>query len=374
MLFASVVRIAINAALVGRRHSGVTTYIVGLINCIRDLGHDVVVYGSSLHIPKGKGIEVAETPSGLTFDKGSFAAVLRFTWNQIILPIRLWRDDVDVLVSQNADGSLWSPVPQVLIVHDLIPLLYPDEAPRLRFYYRWMFPFLLRQMTAILTVSEHTRNDMVRHYGIDPMKVRVAYNGLRWSVTDSMKERKPMDLRFDRYFLFVGNFARRKNLKTVTEAFASICEGLIENLVVVAYPDEWSCEYLELIDSLGLADRVAILNDLQNDELAYVYRHASALFLLSEYEGFGYPALEAMLIGAAAVVSDSTSLAEIVGDAAIKINAHDLNAAAEAMERLSSDQEYRREFQRLGFERAKCFTWDSTATSLSETLALIVPK
>ncbi len=367
-------RIAINAALVGERHTGVSTYIVGLVEHLRQMGHQVVVYGNSSQIPTGPGIKIVKTPARLTFDDGSNAARLRFIWNQSIMPFHLLREKVDAVVAQNVDGCFWSPVPQILIIHDLIPLFYPDESPRLHGYYKRVLPSVIKRTAAVIAVSQHTRNNLVRHYKLDPSRVHIAYDGLNSPLASPAFDRKPVGLECERYFLFVGTFAPRKNLETVTRALAKLQKEMPESLVIVAYPDKWMRAFLQRVAELGLSDKVIHLSGLSPEELTYVYRHATALFLLSEYEGFGLPPLEAMLAGTPAVVSDSTALAETVGDAALKIGAHDVDAAAEAMRNLSTDRQFQRGLRQLGAVQANKFTWSNTGATLSSILSEVARK
>ena len=151
------------------------------------------------------------------------------------------------------------------------------------------------------------------------------------TLTISRRDPGRADFRSEPYFLFVGTFSPRKNLETLIRALAKARDHVRESLLIVAYPDKWSTGNLRLAEELGLGNRIVHMCGLTNQEMSFVYGHATALFLLSEYEGFGFPALEAMLAGTPAVVSDSTALAEVVGDAALKINAHDVDAAAKAM-------------------------------------------
>ena len=152
------------------------------------------------------------------------------------------------------------------------------------------------------------KSDLIDRYNLPPEKVSVVYNGLRPELFDTDADSRPACLDADRYFLFVGTFAPRKNLQTVVRAFARIHTDVPERLVVVAYPDERQETIRELARSLKVLDKMAFCSGLTNAELAYLYRHATGLLLLSEYEGFGYPPLEAMATKTPAIVSDSTSL------------------------------------------------------------------
>jgi glycosyltransferase involved in cell wall biosynthesis len=364
-------RIAINAALLGKRPTGVGTYIIGLIQSLTSLGHEVLVYSSS-PLVSGLAITLQKTPSSIAFDAGPFAGLLRLLWNLFVLPIKLLGTNIDAVISQNAEGVIWCSVPQVLVVHDLIPLFYPEEAPRLRSYYKKLLPHVLEHTAVVIGVSQHTRSDLLQHYRLNPASVHVAYNGVLQSSEDHRLECEPTGFPSEPYFLFVGTFAPRKNLETVIRALAQVRDRVRESLLIVAYADKWSSDRLRLANELGLRDRIVHVYGLTNPEMSCVYSRATALFLLSEYEGFGLPPLEAMLVGTPAVVSDSTALAEVVGNAALRISAHDVDAAAEAMFRLSTDQAYRQELRMQGIQRAQTFTWDHTGEKVNEILFQVV--
>ncbi len=209
----------------------------------------------------------------------------------------------------------------------------------------------------------------MERYKLEAARIHVVYNGLNMHSPTGQTEHRPRGLRDGRYFLFVGTFAPRKNLETVTRALAKVRDEIPESLVVVAYPDRWFSDYRKLIEELGISDRVIQLTALTDDELDYIYRKATALFLLSEYEGFGFPPLEAMLAGTPAVVSDSTAFKEIVGDGALRIKAHDIGSVADAMRSLSTDEQLRRRLQRAGAAKAGNYTWSNTADAFSVILS-----
>ncbi len=360
-------RLAINATFASERHNGITTFVDGIVRCLGSHGHELFVYSSAERYAKFEGVTLRRTPIGLVFDGSAANNFRRFAWTQATLPAKLKRDKVDLFFSP-VEGLLRSPVPQVVAVHDLIPLFYPAECPRLHHYYKRVLPYILKGSARTVAPSQHTKSDLIARYSLPSDKVSVVYYGLRSELFDTGADSRPACLQADRYFLFVGTFAPRKNLETVVRAFAKIHKDVPEKLVVVAYPDERQATICELARSLEVLDQMAFCSGLSDAELAYLYRHSTGLILLSEYEGFGYPPLEAMATKTPAIVSDSTSLAEVVGNAGITGSCRDFDAAAAAMRRLSLEKLYRELLGKTGEARARQFTWSNSAKQLSDAL------
>lgn len=362
-------RLGINATFSSERHNGNTTVVDGIVQCLGSYGHELFVYASAERYAKFEGVTLRRTPAGLVYDGSAANNFRRVAWTQASLPGRLRRDKVDLFFSPvPVEGLFRSPVPQVIAVHDLIPLFYPAECPRLHHYYKRVLPYILKGSARTVAASEHTKSDLIDRYKLPPDQVSVVYYGLRPELFDTGADSRPACLDADRYFLFVGSFAPRKNLETVVRAFAKVHADLPEKLVVVAYPDERQSAIHTLARSLNVLDKIAFCSGLTNAELAYLYRNATGLLLLSEYEGFGYPPLEAMATRTPAIVSDSTSLAEVVGDAGITGGCRDFDAAAAAMRRLSLEKLYREVLGKTGEARARQFTWSNCARQLSDAL------
>lgn len=360
-------RLAINATAVSNLHNGSTTFLDGIVQYLGGHGHELFVYSSAERYASFENVTLRKTPANLVFNGSPANNFRRFAWTQASLPSKLKRDKVDLFFSP-VEGLLRSPVPQVVAIHDLIPLYYPAECPRLHHYYKRVLPYILKNSVRTVAPSQHTKSDLIDRYNLPAEKVSVVYYGLRQELFETEADSKPACLNADQYFLFVGTFAPRKNLETVIRAFARIHSDVPEKLVVVAYPDERQEAIRELARSLNVLEKISFCSGLTNAELAYLYRHATGLLLLSEYEGFGYPPLEAMATKTPAIVSDSTSLAEVVGDAGIKGGCRDFDAAAAAMRRLSLERLYRELLGKTGEARARQFTWSNTARQLSDAL------
>jgi glycosyltransferase involved in cell wall biosynthesis len=358
-------RIAFNGALLGQKHFGIVSFgkmmIAGLAE---NPDHQLDVY-SSIDFPHVNGnVTLHRTPSLMTAEHGTLGNILRLAWLQFGLAQSVQRHGCDVFVSPSFDAMFSTRIPQVITIHDVTPLLFPEETPHWTLFFKHALPRLIAASTRILADSEHTKVDIMKHYRVDEAKVMVAYPGVDPTFYQSENGRKGSQP--SKYFLFVGTFAPRKNLETVVRAFANIASRVEEDLVVVAY---WHPEnggrLKSLAEELGVLQRIRFVSGLSTDDLAALYRHATAAVLLSEYEGFGYPAAEAMASGTPVVVSDSTSLAEIAGDAALKVPCGDVADAADAMLSIALDENLQRTLSAAGHERAALYTCERFAEAIN---------
>jgi glycosyltransferase involved in cell wall biosynthesis len=370
-------RIGLNAAFLGTGHNGIGTYTRGLIRAFKDQGssdgQEYVVYTSAENdVPAGLNFTWRRTPPLLCAGRGTFANSLRLLWTQCILPSLLFNDRIDVLLSPLPEIPVFSKTPRVMVVHDLIPLFYPKEAPRLGLYYRYMVPVSLRRASRIVAVSEHTRQDLIREFDIDTGRITVAYSG----VDDCHFSRNglasaPPDCP-EKYFLFVGACLPRKNPSDVIQAYAQVQKRLDHNLVIVTPTGNYFNEIERSIRELGLSDRVAFYSALPQRHLLYLYEHATALVFLSKYEGFGYPAAEAMAAGTPAIVSAGTSLPEVVGDAGVVVSPGDSGAVARAMIKLAFDDPERERLRERGLLHCERFQWRAVAEKLGAVLRTVM--
>ncbi len=168
----------------------------------------------------------------------------------------------------------------------------------------------------------------------------------------------------DKFILFVGTFEPRKNILGLVKAYQQIVQRMPDapSLVLVGRRGWLFDETMAQIDSMNLGTRVIWREDISDEMLPVVYNLASVLVMPSFYEGFGFPALEAMACGTVPIVSNRSSLPEVVGDVGLQIEPEDTDAIAAAIEKVLTDVEWRKKNQIAGLERAKIFTWDKTAS------------
>lgn len=259
---------------------------------------------------------------------------------------------------------------RVLTVHDMSWLYHPEtlQDPTLR-----MLANLSQHLHAadrVLTVSEATKDDLVRRLEIDPRKITVIYNGVsdRFrsldTPLDNVQERYRLPKRF---FLFVGTVEPRKNLARLIEAFERAGRHLEHSLVVVGAKGWKTSPIYRAIETSRVRDRIQLLGFVADADLPAIYNLADAFVYPSLYEGFGIPIVEAMACGTPVVTSNVSAMPEVAGDAALLIEPLDPHGLAEAMERIVQDGALRNSLRAKGLERAKRFSWDTSAAQVVQS-------
>jgi len=276
---------------------------------------------------------------------------------------------------------LFGRMPRTIItVHDLIPLMVPNYAPRSKkSKIPFLFPAVLRRCVrradAVVAVSENTKRDIRAKLGVADDKVRVIYNGIFSGGENSGDAPGSGDGTLARMAPFVLSVGRRdpyKNLVLLVEAFAELVQSdpalaAAESLQlrVIGPEDPRYPEAPARVRELGLADRVHFLGSVDDATLRHHYREASLLAFPSLYEGFGLPVLEAMASGTPVVCARSSSLPEVAGDAAVFVPPNDRSALVSGMALVLNDPERRNSFIASGLEQARRFSWSAAAEQLA---------
>jgi glycosyltransferase involved in cell wall biosynthesis len=360
-------KLAINASIVEPFLSGLGIYTVSLTQELAKLHDNLVVYTAFPELcavpqRRWRRISWRVQPS-----HGSLGHLRRLVWLQTALPVRLWVDKATVFFSPVPEGLFVSVVPQVVVVHDVLPLHFPKEYPRQQYYFRHLVPAVLKRARAIVAVSESTRRDVSTFYGIEGRKVQVVPNGFdaeryRLGITTQEVTEK-YGLR--NYLLFVGNLLPHKNLATLLQAFSHIVGGLTHQLVIAGKKDPRYYPALAAqTQTLGLQNRVLFLDYVPAEDLPALYTGADACVLPSLYEGFGLPLLEAMACGTPVVASRASSMPEVVGEAGLLCDPYDARDVAQAMAAVLGSADRREAMRRRGLARATQFSWRRTATTI----------
>ncbi|HXH20989.1 MAG TPA: glycosyltransferase family 1 protein [Dehalococcoidia bacterium] len=296
-------------------------------------------------------------------------------WERFRLPVAAWWDRVNLLHCPGQTAPPFAPCPIVLTVHDLIPLRIGDGwAARDIQRFRRSLARAVKQAARIIAVSEYTRGDLLTEFGLPGERVDV----VPWGV--DVPSEPPRDAgRFEAlatahrvrqpFFVAFGGDAPRKNVSRLIEALRELTRALTGDvqLVLIGVPDSARARFEELAEGLGVSKQVVTLGYLPDQDVATLLVFSEALVYPSLYEGFGLPVLEAMAVGAPVITSNTTSLPEVAGDAALLVDPTSAGAIAEAMRHCYLNAAVKADLARRGRRRAAAFTWDRAARATVAT-------
>ena len=251
----------------------------------------------------------------------------------------------------------------VVTVHDVAFLARPDLFPR-----RWLWTYraglgrALRTADAFIAVSRHTADDLVRRAKADPSKVHVVPLAASVPKTEPPVEATLARFHIQRpYVLFVGTLEPRKNLIALIRAYRRLAGRGLAHSLVLSGGWGWNSGPLKQELSVKAQGSIVATGRVSSEDVDALYRAAEAVVYPSLYEGFGLPVLEAMARGIPSVISKTTSLPEVAGDAAEFFDPKSIDEMASAIERVIGDPELREDLRKRGLARAAAFSWDETA-------------
>jgi len=281
----------------------------------------------------------------------------------------------DLFLSPDGWLCLNTPVNSMAVIHDLNFEAHPEFLPgHIGRYYRYFFPKFARKASRIATVSEFTKRDISKRYGISNDKIDVVYNGANKAFrplhSSEVQEVREMFSDGKPYFLFVGLIHPRKNLENQLKAFEIFKRetGSEMKFVVVGARHWWSNELEALATESAFKEDIKFLGRKSLDDLIGLYGAAFALMYVSFFEGFGIPITEAFQAEIPVITSSESSMPEICGDAGIVVDPNSVKEISDAMITLSNDPELRKKLIEEGINRRSFFSWDKTAELLWESI------
>jgi glycosyltransferase involved in cell wall biosynthesis len=365
------IKVAINATALLSPRTGIGQYVYSLGKELNDLGRVLPRYFYGYHW----GDALREEPvANIAKAKASIrkylpgAYVISRTITQARFTSGLLRRPVDLYHDPNYLAYRFRG-PTVITVHDLSWIRHPETHPkdRLNAMSRY-FPRSLEQAVAIVTDCEFVKRELVEVFGVDPSRVRAVALGVSPAfrphsalACSDVLARHGLD--YGRYFLSVGTLEPRKNIPTLVDAFSRLpAEVQARCPLVMVGMRGWLTSSIEkkmrpLVDK-GL---IKLLGYIADEQMPMLYSAAAAFVFPSLYEGFGLPPLEAMACGVPVIVSNSSSLPEVVGDAGVSVEPMDVDSISEAMRRVQQDRQFADELSGRGIARALDFTWRRTA-------------
>lgn len=291
-------------------------------------------------------------------------------WEQFSLPIKV------------GNRLLWSPSnsgpiiieKQVVSVMDVSPLDHPDWSSwKFSSWYQFLLPTLINRVRGVLTISEFSRQRILHYCPKAESKVHVTLLAAdsRFRPVDNVKIAQAvrfLGLPSAHYIVALGSLEPRKNLKSLLMAWIQVQSKLPDEVWLVLAGAKGKSLVFGNQSYEDLPPRVHLTGHVPDDVLPALYSGAMASVYLSFYEGFGLPPLEAMSCGTPVLVSNVTSLPEVVGDAALTVDPLDVEAVGAGLIRLVEDTALRADLKLRGLERAKLFSWDKTAQQTWQVL------
>lgn len=284
--------------------------------------------------------------------------------------------------------------PTVVTVHDLTPIKFAEHFPSgKKGTLMWkMNKLLLKQVDAVIADSEASKKDIIALAGVHPEKISVVYLAAGESFTllgdsssgEKLLRTKSQELRTkyslpEKFVLYVGDVTWNKNLPRLVRAVQKADVPLVmvgKALAQTEYDksNPWTHDLQEVQQLVQNDERIHILGFIPDEDLAMLYNIATVFVMPSLYEGFGLPVVEAMQSGCPVISSREGSLPEVSGEAVLYTDAHDTDALAEDIKKIFSDKRLRERLAEKGLERAKKFSWKSTAQKTLEVYERVLAK
>lgn len=259
---------------------------------------------------------------------------------------------------------------KVTIIHDMAYKACPETVRKKT---KCMLNLALKKSCKradkIITVSEFSKQEIIHYLHIEDNKIIVMPNGVDFNLYHPNYSADEINIVLakykisTRYFLYLGTLEPRKNITRLIEAYAKLKEEIfpIPKLVLAGGKGWMYDSIFETVERLKLKDDVIFTGYVMEKEIPILMKGAEAFLFPSIYEGFGMPPLEAMACGAPVLVSNVSSLPEVVGDAGVYVEPYSVQSIKEGMALLLSDEELKNKLAEKGLERARLFTWERSA-------------
>jgi len=348
------------------RGAGISWYQVNLLRNLARVAPEGLRYSAFLS-------DLAFQEPSLTLHRSRLPTrrpVVRIFWEQFVQPLALRQAGIDLLHALAFVAPVAAPCPFVVTIYDLSFLRYPEVfRPFNRWYLSRFTARSVRRAEAIITISESTRQDVIKLLGAPPERVHTVYCGvdqsfrpLPESEVAAFKQARQLP---DTFVLFLGTLEPRKNVDGLIRAYGRWRERdkNAPPLIIAGGKGWYYTKIFQLVEALDLTEAVRFPGYVPQEELVRWYNAASLLVYPSYFEGFGLPVLEAMACGTPVITSTVSSLPEVAGTdgAALLVDPTDIGALAEAMAQLMSQPDQRVVMSARGRARAAGFQWEQTA-------------
>ncbi len=305
-------------------------------------------------------------------DKNDLSTPKRFIWDQFLFPKKAKQSKVDILHQPCFSLPVFYKGKKIITVHDLAIKYYPKgiSLPSRTFFSYWM-PFTYKFADHIITISNYTKKDIIKFLGIPKNKITVIplavdhklFNANRVSDIKVNKIKKKFSINSE-YFFSISELHPRKNLEFLIRVFFDVSKTLNDyKLVLAGKKNKYYDKLFNLANKLKIADKILFIGYVSEEEKIILYKNATIFLFPSYYEGFGLPPLEAMACGTPVISSNTSSLAEIIGNGGILISPTDRKGWVDSVKILATNIKYKKSIVRKAVNQAKKFSWKKCAQS-----------
>lgn len=356
-------KIGIDARFWGTEHTGIGRYVMELIGALLDQENsdEYVFFMRRKYFEqlKFRGSRVKLVSADLPHYSVA---------EQLYFPRLIRQEKVELMHYPHFTVPVTSPVPYVVTIHDLIKHFSrgQDTTTRTRSVY-WLkfaaYDFVLRRAVrragAIIVPSEWSKNQLMEKLSVSAAKIRIVPEAVAASLTRKKNflavKRSPKP-----YLLYVGNLYPHKNVSIIIEALQLMTSSPL-GLKIVCARSVFTSRFLTEVRRRGAQDSVELLGQVSDNQLANLYKGATAYVFPSRLEGFGLPGLEAMALGTPVVAARASSLPEVYGKAAIYFDPDSSSQLADRLQELIADPGLGAKLRRLGYRQAKRYSWQKAA-------------
>lgn len=296
-------------------------------------------------------------------------------WVQKVLPLLIKKKRISILYSPNPPAPLFTKVPIILTIPDM-SFYYDKNFPKiLKIYFYLMYLLSAHKACVITTFSQNSKQDIIKLLHIKENKIKIVTPGVKKiffnrvardeskAVLRKYKIHKP-------YILSVpGTFIPRKNMQDLVLAFKSLPSYIKKDYLLVLIgntEDSYFIDFKKFVDELSLDQHIRFPGYVSEEELVILYKNARVFVFPSLYEGFGLPPLEAMSCQTPVIVYNNSSLPEVVGNAAIKVE--NRSELKQALIHLLKDRKFRLKMGKIGRAHAKKYSWENSANEMRKIL------
>ena len=294
-----------------------------------------------------------------------------FYWENFILPAAMRDDRISMLFSPAYTTSLVARIPKVILVHDIsYKAIKSKYFTKQRFLLNLISRLSCYASKKIVTISEYSRSEIMKHYNVPADKIKVIYPGLEEKFIPADDCQQDMIVtrgkKSSRYILYVGTMFKRRHVEELVESYIKLSQSEINvDLVLVGenkiQPKVDLARIVEQFNAGSSSGRIIWKQYVSEEELLELYKGCLVFAYLSDYEGFGFPPLEAMACGAPVITGEATSLPEILGAASSYVDPSNIEEIFSALRKLIHDEGYRERMVKEGIARAKMYRWKESA-------------